>query len=47
MDFVDRIYEISKRISNQKDHIQNEEATKTALVLPLIQAEEQLLLFQY
>ena len=38
MDFVDRISEISKRISKQKDNIHNEEATKTALVMPLIQA---------
>ena len=38
MDFKDKIQEISKRIPNQKDLIQTEEATKNAFVMPFISA---------
>jgi hypothetical protein len=38
MDFIDRIRELSVRIPKQLDHIQTEEATKNALILPFIAA---------
>jgi len=38
MDFKIKIEEISKRIPAQKDHIQTEEATKNAFVMPFISA---------
>ena len=38
MDFIDRIREISARIPKQLDHIQTEEATKNALVMPFLSA---------
>lgn len=38
MDFIDRINELAARIPKQLEHIQTEEATKSALVLPFIQA---------
>ena len=38
MDFKVKIQEISKRIPNQKDLIQTEEATKNAFVMPFIRA---------
>jgi len=38
MDFKDKIQAISKRIPNQKDLIQTEEATKNAFVMPFISA---------
>ena len=38
MDLIDRLKELSARKSKQIDHLQTEEATKTALVMPLIQA---------
>lgn len=38
MDFADRIAALSAQARKQLDHIQNEEATKTALVLPFITA---------
>ncbi len=38
MDFIDRINEISARIPKQIDHIQTEEATKNAFVMPFISA---------
>ncbi|MEW5985125.1 MAG: type I restriction endonuclease [Chloroflexota bacterium] len=38
MDFIDRIRELSVRIPKQLDHIQTEEATKHALVMPFISA---------
>lgn len=38
MDFADRIREIASRIPEQRDHIRTEEATKTALILPFINA---------
>jgi len=40
MDFIDRIKELSARIPNQIDHIQTEEATKNAFVMPFIAALE-------
>jgi len=38
MDFIDKIRELSARIPKQLDHIQTEEATKNALVMPFISA---------
>ncbi|MGD9579120.1 MAG: type I restriction endonuclease [Syntrophorhabdus sp.] len=38
MDFIEKIQELSQRIPKQIDHIQTEEATKSALVMPFIQA---------
>jgi predicted type IV restriction endonuclease len=38
MDFIDKIRELSARIPKQLDHIQTEEATKNALVMPFINA---------
>lgn len=38
MDFIDRIRELSARIPKQLEHIQTEEATKNALVLPFLAA---------
>ena len=38
MDFKDLIKQLSDRINNIKDNLQTEEATKTALVLPFLQA---------
>ena len=38
MDFIDRIREISVRIPKQLEHIQTEEATKNALVMPFLSA---------
>jgi hypothetical protein len=38
MDFIDRIRELAARIPKQIEHIQTEEATKSALVMPFIQA---------
>lgn len=38
MDFADRILELSKRVQKQIDHLATEEATKTALVMPFINA---------
>lgn len=38
MDFIDKIRELSARIPKQLEHIQTEEATKTALVMPFIAA---------
>ena len=38
MDFIDKIREFASRIPNQLGHIQTEEATKNALVLPFITA---------
>lgn len=38
MDFIDRIRELSSRIPKQLEHIQTEEATKNALVMPFISA---------
>src|ERR1041384_3183290 len=38
MDFVDRIRELSTIIQRQEAHIQTEEATKNALVMPFITA---------
>lgn len=37
MDFIDQLRVLSSRIVNTKDMIQTEEATKTAMVMPLIQ----------
>lgn len=36
MDFIDKIRELSARIPKQLEHIQTEEATKSALVMPFI-----------
>ena len=36
MDLIDKIKELSKKITQQKDSIKTEEATKTAFVLPFI-----------
>lgn len=38
MDLIDRINDIANRIKNQKEHIQTEEATKNALIMPFISA---------
>lgn len=38
MDLIDKLREIASQIPRQRDHIQTEEATKNALVLPFIQA---------
>jgi hypothetical protein len=38
MDFIDKIRELSARIPKQLEHIQTEEATKSALVMPFIAA---------
>ncbi|HOO54372.1 MAG TPA: type I restriction endonuclease [Methanothrix sp.] len=38
MDFIDKIHELAARIPSQIDHIQTEEATKNALILPFISA---------
>src|SRR6266511_2684219 len=38
MDFIDKIRELSARIPKQLEHIQTEEATKNALVMPFITA---------
>lgn len=38
MDFIDKIQELATRISNQVEHIQTEEATKNAFILPFIAA---------
>ena len=38
MDLIDRLKELSARIPKQLDHLQTEEATKNALVMPFIQA---------
>jgi len=38
MDLIDRIRELSLRIPGQLEHLATEEATKTALVMPFIQA---------
>ncbi len=37
MDFIDQLRVLSSRIANTKDMIQTEEATKNAMVMPLIQ----------
>lgn len=37
MDFIDQLRVLSARIMNTKDIIQTEEATKNAMVMPLIQ----------
>jgi predicted type IV restriction endonuclease len=38
MDFIDRLRELSARIPRQLEHIQTEEATKNALVMPFLSA---------
>ncbi|MDP2144832.1 MAG: type I restriction endonuclease [Gallionella sp.] len=38
MDFIDQLRVLASRIANTKDIIQTEEATKNAMVMPLIQA---------
>lgn len=38
MDFIDRIRELAVRIPKQLEHIQTEEATKNALIMPFISA---------
>lgn len=38
MDFIDKLREISARIPKQLEHIQTEEATKNALVMPFLSA---------
>ncbi len=37
MDFIDQLRVLANRISNTKDMIQTEEATKTSMIMPLIQ----------
>lgn len=37
MDFIDHLRELSSRVAANKDNIQTEEATKNAMVMPLIQ----------
>jgi hypothetical protein len=36
MDFIDQIKGLSSQISKQLDHIETEEATKNALIMPFI-----------
>ena len=38
MDFKDQIKQLSERVVKLKDNIQTEEATKTAFIMPMIQA---------
>lgn len=38
MDFIDRIHDLAGRIPKQIEHIQTEEATKSALIMPFISA---------
>jgi len=38
MDFIDKVHELATRIPSQIEHIQTEEATKNAFVLPFIAA---------
>lgn len=38
MDLIDKIKDIASRIPQQKDHIQTEEATKNAFIMPFISA---------
>ena len=38
MDFKDQIRQIAERIENLKDSLRTEEATKTALIMPFINA---------
>lgn len=38
MDLIDRLHQISSQIEKQKDIIETEEATKTAFIMPFIQA---------
>lgn len=38
MDFIDKIQQISSNISKQLGHVHTEEATKTSMVMPFIQA---------
>ncbi len=38
MDFKDTIKQISERIEKLKDNLHTEEATKNALIMPMIQA---------
>ncbi|MDH5638566.1 MAG: type I restriction enzyme HsdR N-terminal domain-containing protein [Nitrospinota bacterium] len=38
MDLIDRVKELATKIPNQLEHIQTEEATKTAFVMPFISA---------
>lgn len=38
MDFVDRLRELAAKIPQQLEHIRTEEATKTGLIMPFIQA---------
>jgi predicted type IV restriction endonuclease len=38
MDFIDRLRELSTRIPKQLDHIQTEEATRNAFVMPFLSA---------
>ena len=36
MDLIDRIKDLASRVPKQADHIQTEEATKNAFVMPFI-----------
>ena len=38
MDFIEKVQDIAQRIPKTIDHIHTEEATKSAFVMPLIQA---------
>lgn len=38
MDFKDQIKQLSDRVVKLKENIQTEEATKTAFIMPMIQA---------
>ena len=38
MDFIDKIQQLAARIPQQVEHLQTEEATKHALVMPFINA---------
>ena len=38
MDFIDEIQALKTRLAPRKDHVQTEEATKTSLIMPFINA---------
>ena len=38
MDFVDQLKQFSKRVETMRETVQTEEATKTAIIMPLIPA---------
>jgi hypothetical protein len=38
MDLIDRLKDLASRVPDKLDHLQTEEATKNALIMPFIQA---------